>query len=69
MFIIARTNTIASKNKFSLPNRQVVKRYRETGSKILDTASSGAIEFRLFESGVIEPPQRYRIDNRRFFNQ
>ena len=60
---------IGYKNKFSLPNRQVVKRYRETGAKILDTASSGAIEFRLFEPGVIAPPQRYRIDNRRFFNQ
>ena len=59
---------IGYKNKFSLPNRQVVKRYKAIGSNILDTASSGAIEFRLFDPGVINPPQRYRIDSRRFFN-
>ncbi|MCG8014240.1 MAG: hypothetical protein JAY64_21415, partial [Candidatus Thiodiazotropha weberae] len=51
------------------PKPEVVERWQAQGARLLNTADSGAIEFRLV-AGEVEPkPRLYRELNQRFWRQ
>ncbi len=59
--------SVAHRNRFGFPDRQVVARYRERGVKLYESASSGAIRFDLRTKSALVP-RRYRSEARRFWN-
>ncbi|MCG7983861.1 MAG: DNA internalization-related competence protein ComEC/Rec2 [Candidatus Thiodiazotropha lotti] len=57
------------KNSYGFPKPEVVERWQAQGARLLNTADSGAIEFRLV-AGEVEPkPRLYRELNQRFWRQ
>ncbi len=58
---------VGYRNRFSHPHPKVVQRYREMGVRMLDSASHGAIRFRLAREGV-SAPLSYRLLARRYWN-
>ncbi|MCG8100658.1 MAG: hypothetical protein JAZ05_16355, partial [Candidatus Thiodiazotropha taylori] len=55
------------KNSYGFPKSEVVQRWQAQGARLLNTAQSGAIEFRL-RSGEVKPqPRLYRELNQRFW--
>lgn len=54
------------KNQFTHPHEKIVGRYRSVGSRVLNTASSGAIEFYVRE-GRLETPRQYRLSVRHYW--
>ena len=57
---------VGYRNRFGLPNRDVVARYRERGARLLNTAESGAI--RIGTSGAEITLTQYRKAQRRFWH-
>jgi competence protein ComEC len=55
------------RNAYGLPEKRVVRRYRRLGTSVLNTATSGALSFRLTPSGL-EMLGRYRVDHRRVYH-
>ena len=60
---------VGYRNRFRLPRERIVARYKAMGAIVLDTASSGAIEFYFSTNDGVGKPERFRVENRRFFNQ
>ena len=54
------------RNRFGFPNQDIIARYQATGSRMLDTARSGAIEMRFTDSGI--DTIRRRQNSRRFWH-
>ena len=53
------------RSRFKHPDHRVIKRYKQQGVKVLNTAKSGAIQFRLKRGQPINSPREYRqIDNK-----
>jgi competence protein ComEC len=59
---------VGYRNRFGFPHPSVVERWRQGGALLLDTAESGAIQFRLEADGRLNPPQRSRIYQRRYWS-
>lgn len=57
---------VGYRNRFGLPNRDVVARYREHGADLLSTAGSGAIRIRATRAGM--EVTRHREKQRRFWH-
>nr|MBP7911874.1 DNA internalization-related competence protein ComEC/Rec2 [Pseudomonadales bacterium] len=55
------------RNRFGHPHPDVLARYRASGAEILETARHGAVRLQVDAHGVIAPPERWRIDHRRFW--
>lgn len=60
---------VGYKNRFKLPRESVLDRYRAIGSTIIDTASYGAIQFKINAVSGVGHPVLYREQNRRYFDQ
>jgi competence protein ComEC len=58
---------VGYRNRFGFPKPDVVERYRETGARILDTATSGAVRIRLDAGRGIEADgyRQRRLDGHR----
>ncbi len=59
---------VGYRNRFRHPHPEVVQRYRETGATLLDSATHGAIRFRLGGEGI-SAPLLYRATARRYWNR
>ncbi|HEX5756228.1 MAG TPA: DNA internalization-related competence protein ComEC/Rec2, partial [Arenimonas sp.] len=57
---------VGSNNRFDLPRDEIVARYREVGSTLLDSAGSGMVRVRLGAGGA-ELRERYRFDHPRYW--
>jgi len=55
-------------NRYHFPHASVSARYHGSSAVMLDSASSGAITFRIDSNGEINPPQRFRQSNRRYWH-
>lgn len=55
-------------NRYDFPKPSVVSRWERQGARVIDTATAGAVHFRLGRDGQISAPQRYRIQARRYWN-
>ncbi|MBW9271171.1 MAG: DNA internalization-related competence protein ComEC/Rec2 [Candidatus Thiodiazotropha sp. (ex. Lucinisca nassula)] len=55
------------KNSYGFPKPEVIRRWQAQGAKLLNTAQSGAIEFRLTSGEVKVQPRLYRELNQRFW--
>jgi len=60
---------VGYRNRFRLPRERIVARYKAMGARVLDTANSGAIVFFISTNDGVGKPERFRVKNRRFFNQ
>lgn len=58
---------VGYRNRFGFPNTAVLERYRWQGARLLDTASSGAIEVRIGEKGPLAV-RRSRPNLRRYWH-
>jgi len=56
------------RNRYGHPHRDVVARYRERGIRILDSATSGAVEMRFESIPGRFTESRYREERRRFWH-
>lgn len=56
---------VGYRNSYRHPHPQVVERYAALGTRLYDSASSGALEFRLQETGI--DVSAYREHNRRYW--
>ncbi len=56
------------RNRFDLPDPEVMARYRARGIVVLDTASEGAIEVDLRADGSLGTPVRHRRERQRFWH-
>lgn len=54
-------------NRFGFPKQDIIHRYEERGIKMLDTATSGAIEYQSGENGG--SLGRYRLEKSRFWHR
>ncbi|MCG7913819.1 MAG: DNA internalization-related competence protein ComEC/Rec2 [Candidatus Thiodiazotropha weberae] len=57
------------KNSYGFPKPEVVQRWQAQGAGLLNTAQSGAIEFRLGVDEMKPQPRLYRELNQRFWHQ
>ncbi len=55
------------RNRFDLPDRQVMARYRSRGIPVLGTVTEGAIEVDLFPDGTMSEAQRFRRERVRYW--
>ena len=55
------------RNRFDLPDRQVMARYRSRGIPVLGTVTEGAIEVDLFPDGTTSEARRYRRERVRYW--
>ena len=56
------------RNRFGLPDSEVMARYRSRGIPVLRTATEGAIEIDLHPDGVLGAPRRYRRERPRYWH-
>ncbi|HHH38222.1 MAG TPA: DNA internalization-related competence protein ComEC/Rec2, partial [Sedimenticola sp.] len=56
------------RNRYHFPKPSVVARWRRQGARVLNTASSGALLFRITPHAGILPPERYRCRSGRYWN-
>jgi len=55
------------RNRYGLPKDKIVARYRDNGTHVLDTISSGAISFTLGDSATVIP-KSYRQQNQHYWH-
>ncbi len=58
---------VGYRNRFHHPHPRVVMRYRARGVRMLDSATQGAIRFKMDENGVSRP-ESYRLSARHYWN-
>ncbi|MGI9248026.1 MAG: ComEC/Rec2 family competence protein, partial [Woeseiaceae bacterium] len=54
-------------NRWGFPKERVVARWRSVGAEVLDTATSGAVSFRMCAQGGIRSLREDRYERRRFW--
>lgn len=59
---------VGYRNRYGFPKPGVVARYTARGVRIYDTATAGAITFRLGGGEAIEPPRQYRRDEHHYWH-
>ena len=57
------------RSRFKHPDQRVIKRYKKQGVKVLNTADSGAIQFKLKPDEAMSPPLRFRATRNRFWSR
>ncbi|MFM7272382.1 MAG: DNA internalization-related competence protein ComEC/Rec2 [Gammaproteobacteria bacterium] len=57
------------RNRFGHPRPEVLARWRTAGSRVLDSAASGAILFEVQADGLIREPERWRERERRWWHR
>ena len=57
------------RSRFKHPAKRVVNRYKKMGVKVLSTAESGAIQFRVDPRQAIKAPLEYRREDRAFWSR
>lgn len=55
-------------NRWGFPDAEVVQRWQAAGANVLNTATSGAISYRLCENSGLRALGEYRVDVRRYWN-
>lgn len=55
-------------NRWHFPRPEVIDRWQAAGARVLTTAASGAITFRVETRGIVEPPEEYRERARHFWH-
>lgn len=60
---------VGQANRFGFPHPSVAQRYHDAGITLLDTAHSGAIEFKLQSQLPLAPPRQYRMEMMRYWHQ
>jgi len=55
------------RNRWGFPKTRVMAAYRDAGAQLLDTATAGAMEIRLWPGREPEVVSRWRIDGARFW--
>jgi len=55
------------RNRYGFPRPQVVGRWRGAGAEVLNTASTGAIQFRVDAHGRVLGPELYRLAHPRYW--
>ncbi|NOZ52322.1 MAG: DNA internalization-related competence protein ComEC/Rec2 [Gammaproteobacteria bacterium] len=60
--------SVGYRNRYGLPKNEIVERYRNSGAKLFDTSSSGAISFTMGDT-VNLTPVSYRQENQRYWHQ
>ncbi len=55
------------RNRYGFPRPGVMQRWRQAGARLIDTASAGAVRFRIHASGLIEGPHLARRDAGRYW--
>lgn len=55
------------RNRWGFPVGDVVERWREAGATVIETSSSGAIEFSVDPSMPLQPPREWRATRRRLW--
>ncbi len=55
-------------NRWGFPKERIIRRWEGAGALVLDTASSGAISFRLCERGGVSQLREERLRQRRFWH-
>jgi len=60
--------SVGYRNRFGLPDPEVLARYRQRDTVVHDTARHGAITVKLPGTGVPSVSSHYRADSRRFWN-
>ncbi len=58
---------VGYRNRWGFPKPQVMAAYRNAGAQLLDTATAGAVEIRLWPKREPEVISRWRIDGARFW--
>jgi competence protein ComEC len=56
------------RNRWGFPKRDVVERWQAGGARVLETATTGAIEFSLAPSAALPEPCLHRPASRRFWH-
>ncbi|NNC56422.1 MAG: DNA internalization-related competence protein ComEC/Rec2 [Woeseiaceae bacterium] len=56
-------------NRWGFPKPRVVARWQAVGAEVLDTATSGAVSFRLCAAGGLGPTRKDRLERRRFWRE
>lgn len=59
----------AFSNRWELPKKEVVARWRAAGSEVLSTAQSGAVELLVCADGGLRSISQYRLLNRRIWHE
>ena len=57
------------RSRFKHPDKRVIKRYQKQGVNVLNTAQSGAIQFRIVPDQPIASPREYRTLNSGFWSR
>ncbi len=59
---------VGYRNRYRFPQPEVVRRWQGAGAVVLDTATSGAIHYRLHPTDGVIGPERYRADAKRYWH-
>lgn len=59
---------VGYRNRWGFPHRDVSERYREAGVRLYDTASHGAITFRVAPAAEVVPPLTHRQSRGRYWH-
>ncbi len=60
---------VGHRNRYGFPIAEIEERWRAGGARLLDTASSGAISFRIHPQTGVEGPASYRKVYRRYWHE
>lgn len=59
---------VGYRNRYRLPNKEVLARYDRGNIARIDTVTSGAIHFKIPTTMAVLPPTQYRIKHRHYWN-
>ena len=57
------------RNRFDFPHESVVNRYRQQGSQVMSSVTSGAISFYFPAAGAVAEPSQFRLDHPRIWRR
>lgn len=60
---------VGYKNQYGHPKQNIVERYQQANIKLLNTINDGAITFLLQNTEILSEPERYRMDNRKYWSE
>ncbi|MEN8167577.1 MAG: DNA internalization-related competence protein ComEC/Rec2, partial [Pseudomonadota bacterium] len=56
------------RNRFGFPKQPVIERWQAAGSTLLNTAETGAIQFRILANQALTDPMLYRRDHQHYWS-
>ena len=60
--------SLGYKNRYRFPHKKVVARYEQIGANLVDTASGGALRFKIAANTPISQPEEYRKKHKRIWH-